>query len=190
MAVAVVILAGWAGWSNTRSWCPVDIPVSLNEGSHFSSGEFASNLNAQYQIEISARGIPVETLECSLGIEHSCSEPSDLKVLWKLYSGEQIGQGSSDDTHGGSLVGSTGEVSRSIGYFRSEKGRRYRIDFDVLSNTNSLAAANPRLRISVGDPSYESSLVFGGLLRVICALVGITGAVLFALSVRGSKTRV
>ena len=41
-----------------------------------------------------------------------------------------------------------------------------------------LAVTKPRLRISVSDTSYESSLVIGGLLRLICTVVSLIGVVL------------
>ena len=61
-------LACWTVWSLTRTWRLVDMPVSLSQGSHFSTGEFASNLEAEYAIAIDSENkIPFDDLECLLG---------------------------------------------------------------------------------------------------------------------------
>src|SRR6516164_9506299 len=89
IALAVVPLAGWTMWFHTRTWCPVDVPVSLTQGSHASTSEFAVNLNAQYAIEISAKGkIPVDDLGCLLGndMRSTCAAPSVVQVRWALSS--------------------------------------------------------------------------------------------------------
>jgi hypothetical protein len=181
IALAVVPLAGWTMWFHTRTWCPVDVPVSLTQGSHASTSEFAVNLNAQYAIEISAKGkIPVDDLGCLLGndMRSTCAAPSVVQVRWALSSDGIVVQGTSDDSRGGGAVYSTGEASRAIGYFHGQKGRHYKLDLDVLADGSSLAVANPHLRVSVDDTKYESGLVLSGLLRLVCALIGLVGAVL------------
>jgi hypothetical protein len=52
-----------------------------------------------------------------------------------------------------------------------------RLDCVVLADGSRLAVTNPRLRISVADTSYESNLVIGGLLRLICAVISVIGGV-------------
>ena len=88
---------------------------------------------------------------------------------------EQFLQGTSDDTAGHGSSGPSGEASRTIGYFKARKGRRYKLDGEVLADGSRLAVTNPHLRISVSDTSYESSLVIGGLLRLICAVICLIG---------------
>ena len=53
----------------------------------------------------------------------------------------------------------------------------YKACFVVLADGSRLAVTNPRLRISVADTSYESNLVIGGLLRLICAVISVIGGV-------------
>jgi hypothetical protein len=178
IAVGLVPLACWTVWSLTRTWRPVDMPVSLSQGSHFSTGEFAINLNSRYAIDIDSENkIPSDDLGCLLGngIRSTCPSPSVVRVRWSLHSDGTVLQGTSDDTVGHGASGPSGEASRTIGYFKARKGRRYKLDGDVLADGSSLAVTKPRLRISVSDTSYESSLVFGGLLRLICTVICLIG---------------
>jgi hypothetical protein len=180
IAVGLVPLACWTVWSLTRTWRPVDIAVSLSQGSHFRTGEFAINLNARYAIDIDSENkIPSDVLGCLLGngIRSTCPSPSVVGVRWSLYSDGTVLQGTSDDTLGHGSSGPSGEASRTIGVFKALKGRRYRLDCEVLADGSRLAVTNPRLRIRVFDTSYESNLVIGGLLRLICAVISVIGGV-------------
>jgi len=181
IAVGLVPLACWTVWFRTRTWYPVDIPISLSQGSHFSTGEFTINLNGRYEIEIETTNeIPLDTLHCLLGngmrSKQSCSVPSVVNVHWALSGNGTVIQGTSDDTkeYGGE-VGATGEASRTIGIFRGQKGRRYKLDCDVLADGSSLNATKPRLHVSFFEPSYETSLVVSGLLRLVCTITALIG---------------
>jgi hypothetical protein len=140
IALGLVPLACWTVWFRTRTWGPVDIPISLSQGSHFSTGEFAINLNGRYEIEIETTNkIPLDILHCLLGngmrSKQACSVPSVVNVHWTLSGNGTVIQGTSDNTkeYGGE-VGATGEASRTIGIFRGQKGRRYKLDCDVLAD--------------------------------------------------------
>ncbi len=188
IVIGVVPLICWTVWFRTRTWCPVDMPVSLAQGSHFSTGEFAVNMNVQYEIQVASENkIPLDTLECLLGTRNpaGCSVPSALRLRWVLFSDGKSLKGTSDDTATGGYgeSGPSGEAARSVGFFKAEKGRRYKLDIDVLADGSSLAVTNPHLRISVLDPSYESGLVLSGLLRLVCGVIVLVGAVLLVMSV-------
>ncbi len=191
IAIAVVPLAGWTVWFHTRTWRPVDMPVSLTQGSHFSTPEFRVNLNAQYEVAIDAENkIPLQTLECLLGSRfppNICKTPPVLGMHWVLSSDGTTAQGTSDDTVGYGESGPTGEASRTIGFFRGQKGRRYKVDLDVLADGSSLAVTNPHLRISVSDTKYESGLVLSGLLRLAGVVIGLVGAALLVGSVLAQR---
>jgi hypothetical protein len=162
IAVGLVPPACWTVWSSTRTWRLVDKPISLSQSSHFSTGEFASNLDAEFEIDIDSENkIPSDDLRCLLGSRSTCSSASVVRVRWSLYSDGTVLQGTSDDTVGHGAFGPSGQASRTIGYFKVLKGRRYKLDCDVLADGSRLAVTNPRLRIRVADTSYESNLVFG-----------------------------
>jgi len=135
IAVGLVPLACWTVWSLTRTWRPVDMPVSLSQGSHFTTGEFTSNLDVKYAIAIDSENkIPFDDLECLLGSRSTCPSPSIVRVRWSLYSDGTVLQGTSDDTVGHGSSGPSGAASRTIGFFKARKGRRYKLDGDVLAD--------------------------------------------------------
>jgi hypothetical protein len=178
----MLVLFCWTAWFKTRTWWPVDIPISLAQGTHFTTGKFYTNLNAQYEIEIEAKGtIPLDTLACLLGsgVKSTCSVAPVVRLNWVLSQGGTLTSGKSDDFLGsGSTAECCGEAFRTIGYFKSQKGQRYKLDFDVLADGSSLSPARPHLRVSVADPSFESGLFIGGLLRVICVFLMLLGTAL------------
>ncbi len=190
IAAGLLPLVCWTVWFHTRTWCPVDMPVSLSQGSHFSTGEFAVNLNAQYAIDINAKGrIPVDDLGCLLGNDMSstCPASSLIRVRWVLSSNGVVAQGTSDDSKGGGASYSDGEAFRTIGVFQGEKGRHYKLDIDVLADGSNLELANPRVSVRVFDTKYESGLVLSGLLRLVCLIFGLVGAALLVTSLLAQR---
>lgn len=178
----VLVLFCWTAWFQTRTWCPVDIPISLTQGAHFTTRKFYSNLNAQYEIAIVAKGkIPLDTLACLLGsgMKSTCPVAPVVRLDWVLAQGGILTSGKSDDFLGsGSTAEFYGEASRTVGYFKGQKGQRYKLDVDVLADGSSLSPAGPHLRVSVADLSFESGLVIGGLLRVLCVFLMLLGTAL------------
>lgn len=170
--LAAVSWSGWTLWSSTRKWCPASVEMSLTKGSVTQTGEFQLNVTGPYEIAIEAdrnKGIAFNTLTCSLGIgpiwpEKICSTPSILKLSWVLASGEVvIAHGSSDETEGGDTTSDS--VVRQIGYFRGQKGQRYKLAVATISEANTLAVANPRLKVNVGGSLYEFNAVMNGFLK-------------------------
>ncbi len=179
IAIGLMPLAAWTLWFQTRSWCPVNMPVSLSEGSHFTTGVFTINLNAQYEITIESENkIPLEKLECLLGSRpaHTCQVAPVIKIDWTLSGNGASIHGTSDDTAAGwGGSGPSGEAFRTIGLFSGKKGRQYKLDFDVRKDGSSLAITNPRLKVSEADTQYESGLVLSGLLRYIGGVLALLG---------------
>ena len=159
--------------------------LALSQGAHFSTSDFAVNLNARYAIDIDSENkIPVETLQCLLGSRspERCNVPAVLRVHWVVSSDGTTTQGSSDETGSYGETGPSGEASRTIGFFTAEKGRTYRVDFDVLADGSRLAVTNPRLKVSVFDTSYKSGLVVTGFLQLGCGVVALFGVLLLVMS--------
>jgi hypothetical protein len=186
LTIAAVSWCGWTLWSNTRRWCPVDIPISLTKGSHTQTEDFKLNVSGPYEIEVEAEAgkgrIPFNALTCSLGVgaiwpEKTCTSPSILELSWVLTSdGKVVARGSSDDTTGGGS--SSTSAMRTIGYFRGQRGQRYQLSVNALADASSLAAANPRLRVNVVGTIYEFNLVVSGLVNLGSAGIAVIGAIL------------
>jgi hypothetical protein len=173
--ISFTSLGFWTHWCNTRTWSPISMPVSLSQGNHIQTDEFILNLNGLYDIYIDVDNkLPFNMLACSAGVtglwrQGPCNTSSVVKISWTLSSeGKLVAQGSSDDTQGGGGGSEAVGVMRDIGDFQGKNGQRYKLDIYVLADGSSLAAANPRLRVSKGGTTYESSLVMGGLLRLVC----------------------
>jgi hypothetical protein len=179
IVIGLALYGGWLFWSETRTWIPVSMPVSLKAG-HVRTREFKVNLKSVYIVEIEVeRKIAYETLNCLLGVGHSHSggcenTPSVVNVSWVLSSeGAVVALGSTIESKGGSSTNNT--ISRQIGSFQSEKGRRYTLDINVLADGSSLAGGNPRLIVGV-HPMYYESVAFAGisvlLVTVILIVIG------------------
>jgi hypothetical protein len=177
----IAAVCGWALWSETRTWVPVDTPISLTVG-HIRTPEFKINQNALYEIAIDAeRNIPYQTLNCLLGVEdiypERCKDtPSVIRASWVLTSnGAAVAHGSSDEFKGG---GWSVTVERDIGSFRLSEGKRYVLDVDILNDGTLLQATHPRLKVGVHPEYYEGNMVSSLFVTAFACLLGLIGTVL------------
>ena len=162
--VGVALTAGRIAWSRSRTYVPVDMPVSLSIG-HIRTFDFKLNLRKLYLIEIEAqKTLPFGALNCMLGIKDVISDkcenvPSVLKASWSLSNaGAVIVSGSSTDNGNGDWTNDT--VARQLGSFVAEPGRLYRLDVDVMTDGSFLNQTNPRLKIAVDPQYYEESALW------------------------------
>jgi len=191
LVVTAVVWAGWKLWANTRTWCPVDVPLSLTEGSRTVTSEFTVNLSGPYDIEVEATGnhqVPLSEVVCSLGLgplwpEKQCSTKSVLRASWVLTSHErQVAEGLSDSETGGATAEGWSSATRTIGRFNARRGQTFRLRVETLADASSLSATNPRLRVSMNGTRYESVLVFDGLFKVACVATAILAVLLLLVS--------
>jgi hypothetical protein len=198
VASGVVLFGIWAIWLATRTDRPVDVPISMAVG-HVRTREFKVNLNAVYIIEIEVqKKIPFDTLNCLLGLGMSSTSselqecpdrPSVVKASWTLTrDGRTVASGSSDDDRGGDWGNDS--ISRILGSFHSEDGRRYVLDVNVLADGSSLAVGNPRLKVRVHPMFYEDVMVGGATISLIAFALVLTGGILLVISfVKNRRTR-
>ncbi len=158
---------------------------------HVRTGEFKVNLNALYIIEIEVqKKIPFDTLNCLLGLGTSSTSsalqecpdrPSVVKASWTLTSGGRtVTSGSSDDDREGDWGNDS--ISRILGSFHSEDGRRYVLDVNVLADGSSLALGNPRLKVRVHPMFYEDVMVGGAAISLIALVLVLIGGILLVVS--------
>jgi hypothetical protein len=50
-------------------------------------------------------------------------------------------------------------ISRELGHFQNQRGRRYVLDVDVLADGSSLTRGNPRLKVEMHPEVYEENMV-------------------------------
>ncbi len=190
VASGVALFGIWAIWLATRTERPIDVPISMAVG-HVRTGEFKVNLNALYIIEIEVqKKIPFDTLNCLLGLGTSSTSsalqecpdrPSVVKASWTLTSGGRtVTSGSSDDDREGDWGNDS--ISRILGSFHSEDGRRYVLDVNVLADGSSLALGNPRLKVRVHPMFYEDVMVGGAAISLIALVLVLIGGILLVVS--------
>jgi hypothetical protein len=153
--------------------------------------EFRVNLNRWYGIEIEVeRKIPFYTLNCLLGthmgrastnIGDCPDRPSVVKATWSLVSGGRVvASGSSDDYRAGGW--GNGTISRELGHFQAQSGRRYVLFVNVLRDGTALAPGDPRLVVEVVSSFYEDAIA-GDAIAFLCAgLLVVAGLPLLSIS--------
>ena len=192
VAVGVLTFGGWALWSATRTYIPVNMPIPMAVG-HVQTPEFAVNLNMPYNIRIEAqKTISFDTLNCMMGMApepQKCERPSVIDAAWTLRSyGKVVAQGSSRNETGGAWAADT--IERQIGSFHGRSGQRYLLDVNILSDGTSLEPARPRLRVEVTRDIYEANAWTTVFLFWPCAFVAIVGLVLFLVAaIRNMRQR-
>jgi biopolymer transport protein ExbD len=168
-----LLLAGLASivgvhlWHATRTFIPLDIPVSLSRGS-IQTGEFLINLEALYSVTIE--------FEPSAGAGQIDCEQRDtfgdpLQTRWTVKrNGVPNPQLGAANTHGCYLGG-----------FGAESGR-YELNVEVLSDSSSLNALKPRLHIEAYWRDYEDAEEVVEYLSLFGAVLALVGGSLLRLS--------
>jgi hypothetical protein len=187
VAAGLTLFGGWILWSETRTWTPVDIPISLSKG-QVRTPIFTTNLKAIYLIQIEVmKKEPVDTLTCLLGLEDTSSGKcgsarSIIDASWVLWSqGTVVARGSSAEDKSGAWMND--KIARQIGSFLSERGRQYILDVSVSEDGSSLAVANPRLRVGVHPSAYETNAFAGVRNMLVAAVLVLCGAITLIASV-------
>ena len=187
----VILFAGWAGYLVTRSYEPVNMPVTMPVG-HVRTKEFRVNIKAPYEIQIEVKkNIPFDTLNCLLGMNTPSGKdctvtPAVVNAQWTLMSdGEIVQHGSSLDSKGGAWTNDT--IDRQIGEFDGKPGHKYQLDVDFLTDAKQLAAGDPHLTVAVTSDFTEGAMFLSGLIidpiagalfliGVVCLLISFISA--------------
>jgi hypothetical protein len=192
------LFAGRSIRSKTKNSVPVDMPILLTEGL-IRTPVFKTNQTALYIIQIEVeKTLPLETLNCLLGIEHVYVErcrttPSVIRASWALLAqGVVVAHGYSGDSAAGGWQANA--VSRQIGSFISKQGQQYVLEVKMLSNASPLAVGRPRLKVGVHPMQFETA-AFADIPYLFAAgglvLIGATVIVIGAMKKRQSlKQRV
>ena len=95
-------------------------------------------------------------------------------VKWQLVSNQKpIASGSSDDR---GAAYSQNLIERHMGRFDAQRGKEYRLNFDVLQDGSRLVAAHPMLRVAPNLNGYEGWLLlnaFAFYAGLACAAIGV-----------------
>lgn len=172
------LIAGVHLWHATRTFVPLDIPVSLSRG-HIQTGEFLINLEAFYEITIEFDPTSgFSQIDC--GQQSKFGDP--LETRWSAKrNGVPDPQLGAADRLGCYLGG--------LGYATG----RHELDIEVLSDTGSLNALRPHLHIETywsGRVDAEYVVDELSLLGAVFASVGMSLLCLSSFSTRKASPSV
>jgi biopolymer transport protein ExbD len=162
LALGIASFAGIYYWFSTRTFFPVDMPISLAPG-HISTGSFLINLKGDYDVEI-------ETGDGRL-VPPECHSYDFVKANWTLLSNGRVVERWNEGT-----------PYTYLGAFASEK-RTYDLELNVLSDSGCLNPGHPRLRVYIVDYVKKSYADLAALVMWISAFVAAIGVCLFLLNI-------
>ncbi|MGC2184488.1 MAG: hypothetical protein WA637_14505 [Terriglobales bacterium] len=148
-------------WMATRTFTPVDIPISLAPG-QTRTGSFLINLEGEYQIRLDAGDFNL--------IDPKCASLTPFKVRWSLHDRGKVFSSQRQ-----------GYLPSSIGDFYSYKGT-YDLDLQVLSDSGCLNSVHPRLRIYTSKSDHEDKTTPALWLSALAMAAGASMLVRFVLA--------
>lgn len=186
-AAGFLVLGVFAVWQWVASE-PLEIPSSLHAGEHISR-EFTARQNHLYLVGIEIqKALPFDESNCLLGISEPpdppCGSVRPMVAEWTLQNrGKVIARGSDSDRHSGSWGNDS--IQCVLGTFRATAGENYVLDMHFVEGADQLAAAHPRVKVSLaGTPG--SVIAEGiGVLMIFAALEGAGLAVILSHVRRG-----
>ncbi|HVP45319.1 MAG TPA: hypothetical protein VMT32_02005 [Bryobacteraceae bacterium] len=181
IALALVLtsaawFAAWLVWDSTRTWQPVDTPVSLSPG-HFRT-EFWINVEANYSIGIAIdRNYDYVRLPCLVGVEQCENSPSLLSASWSVsQAGCVVAHGLSETEHE-SFWPEFESIGRVIGTFHANGGR-YILDLDFLQDGSRLNTRGPYLVVYASEFERQKSQDHGAKAFLFLLLSAVAGVYL------------
>jgi len=164
LVTAIVVSWGVDHWTQTRSFDPVDMPVTLEPGP-VSSGEFEINLRENYGIFIHLDDSLDDYYE-----DGRCSFRNLGKDRWRVF---RVDRGPGTERH---LWARSNDTDDSFwgNQFQGVPGR-YEVEWDVPAGAVCLNARHPRLRVST---SFDEYLEIAALAQYPCLFLGGIGAML------------
>jgi biopolymer transport protein ExbD len=147
--IAAAIYGGWEWWMATRTWVPLDMPVSLAQG-HIRSPEFKINLDAGFEIFVEVETkVDDEGVSCLTGYTSDyCLKNGvrELRASWTLSdAGRVVARGSSESYQGsrGGMV----TKARYLGNFSVPAGDHLVLDVEFPDDNSHFDGGHPRLAI-------------------------------------------
>ncbi len=148
--IAAAIYGGWEWWMATRTWVPLDMPVSLAQG-HIRSPEFKTNLDAGFWIFVDVETkVDDEGVSCLTGYTSDyCRNKGvrELRASWTLSDrGRVVARGSTDSDQGSR--GGMLSKARGLGNFSVPAGDHLVLEVDFPQDNSHFNGGHPRLTIA------------------------------------------
>lgn len=124
----IVALIGYKHWLDTRTWAPLDIPISLSRG-HVRTPDFYINLSGEYHARLDVDYPAIYTPGCA-------------ETAWRSLQTHTIGY-----ENGVRIGEADGPTYGNVAVLTADRKGRYTLDVEVLSDASCLNAAHPRLAV-------------------------------------------
>ena len=148
--IAAAIYGGWEWWMATRTWVPLDMPVSLARG-HIRSPEFKINLDAGFWIFVEVETkVDDEGVSCLTGYTSDYCRKNgvrELRASWTLSDrGRVVARGSTDSDQGSR--GGMLSKARGLGNFSVPAGDHFVLDVEFPEDNSHFNGGHPKLIIA------------------------------------------
>ncbi len=148
--IAAAIYGGWKWWMATRTWVPLEMPVSLAPG-HVRSREFKINLDAGFWIFVEVETkVDDEGVSCLTGYTSDYCRKNgvrELRASWTLSDrGRVVARGSTDSDQGSR--GGMLSKARGLGNFSVPAGDHFVLDIEFPEDNSHFNGGHPRLTIA------------------------------------------
>jgi len=159
LVTVITLLGAYWPWEYVKYPHPVNMPVSLAVG-HVKTPEFKV-IKDRYIILITAKigKLPIAKQECMMGMStgpldpNNCDQEPLIMANWTVWSdGHIVAQGTPKDA--GTFSYASDELSRYLGDFYGEKGKKYILDVNFIKDGTALAVTNPHLNVEISNASY------------------------------------
>jgi len=189
IVIAAAVYGGWEWWMATRTWVPLDMPVSLARG-HFRSPEFKINLDAGFWIFVEVETkVDDEGVSCLTGYTSDyCLKNGvrELRASWTLSDrGRVVARGSTDSSQGSR--GGMDTKARYLGNFSVPAGDHFVLDVEFPEDNIFFNGGHPRLTIA--QSYYWSFDEERTPLFLFATLVGAIGAALLVSGIVENRNR-
>lgn len=165
----------WACWNSTRTWVPLDVPISLSRG-HIRTPEFKINVESTYSIGIATDWPWDFDRACLMGVEECGAEPSVLVASWSVSGKGRVEVRGDSAGHEAMFEGE--KVSRVLGTLRAGKGH-YILDVDFALDGSRLNTGAPHLVVLETGGVREQTSGVGDCAILLFMLLAPVGAFLF-----------
>jgi biopolymer transport protein ExbD/TolR len=144
VGIALIVVStaapiGYKHWLATRTFVPLDMPVSLSPG-HIKTADFYINLKQLYYIDL--------RVDSPFGYLEGC----------QLWGPASVAKARLTLFRDGKMLGQAEGANYRFPSFYADKEGLYSLDIEVLSDASCLNAGHPRIAVET-DPSYYDELL-------------------------------
>lgn len=159
----------WAAWHYSRTWAPVDMPISLSRG-HVRTAEFKLDLESDYAINLAIQAENLPSIPCPDGSPNCQRNVKMARAGWSLLSHGKVVYGEKAEPYDPSAAYGQ-EWTHIVGRFHANRGV-YALELDLVEDLSQLDSFAPRLQLVEDGGRYGASFKHGeNAVLGICVVV-------------------